>query len=313
MSSSFDPPSSPFPSEGVPPADGFSSGGDGPSSLLDQLWSPVQNTALWCAWWLHDVIHTDEVLDAFRLIQGSHHMVELADSARGRVEVGVDMGLLSLLRLARSVTNGWDARVDGEPLVGLLLAGAGELPRIGAGSVAARDVMEVGSALMFPDAASAAVTGTPSVVHVVVPHFVGEVIRWTWHVVDGPVRPLAVFSPGEADAMLREAVEHSATLIQAVKVEGGVGSLEALRGVEDPALAVGMLSDVFGLPGLPPGVAVRAEQLMARADYVAAIVQVVRESAVGALLDAQLLPMLRAIRLARMVAVDVAQRELLRS
>ncbi|MGJ4136225.1 hypothetical protein ACN4D5_04465 [Corynebacterium macclintockiae] len=56
----------------------------------------------------------------------------------------------------------------------------------------------------------------------------------------------------------------------------------------------------------------RAAKLMARADQVAAIVEVTRRSEVGASLDPHLMPMLRAVRTARMVAVDYAQRELLR-
>lgn len=77
-------------------------------------------------------------------------------------------------------------------------------------------------------------------------------------------------------------------------------------------LAVGTLSDAFGLPGLPVGVPNRAAQLMARADAVAAIIAVTQSSEVGAGLDAELFPLLRAVRQARMVAVDYAMRELVR-
>ena len=43
--------------------------------IRSQLWSPVQNTSLWLAWWLHGVISTDEVIDSYHAVQGRHHRV----------------------------------------------------------------------------------------------------------------------------------------------------------------------------------------------------------------------------------------------
>ena len=51
---------------------------------------------------------------------------------------------------------------------------------------------------------------------------------------------------------------------------------------------------------------------MARADTVAAIVEVTKSSHVGASVDPHVLPLMRAVRTARMVAIDYAMRELVR-
>ena len=72
------------------------------------------------------------------------------------------------------------------------------------------------------------------------------------------------------------------------------------------------LAPFHSLPGLPPGVSLRASRLLARADYVSAIVETARTSDAGRSFDPMLLPLLRTIRAARMTAVDYAFRELVR-
>ncbi|HAJ52826.1 MAG TPA: hypothetical protein DCM55_10840, partial [Corynebacterium variabile] len=101
-----------------------------------------------------------------------------------------------------------------------------------------------------------------------------------------------------------EATEQAAGLLESA------GLLPARH--RAPRMAVGALSDYFGLPGLPVGVSPRAAKLMARADVVASIIEVTRTSEAGASLDPRILPLSRAVRTARTTAVDHAMRELLR-
>ena len=148
----------------------------------------------------------------------------------------------------------------------------------------------------------------PLVSHVLSPEVIdAHLVSWSWHQVEGPTPPLPVYSPGEADQLLRKAADKATAMVKAAgHVPMGAAAFQRAE------LAVGALDDAFGLPGMPPGVPNRAAKLMARADHVAAIVEVTKRSAVGASLDPHIMPMLRAVRTARMVAVDYAQRELLR-
>lgn len=267
--------------------------------LREQLWSPVQNTALWLGWWLHDVIAADDVIDAFHAVQGPRHEVIFAASAADVAPPRPVTSLVELMRLARAVTEGAGLTVEDRPLVSLALAGPGDVPPLPAGPAAAH-VQQVGCGIVLSDA-------LPSRSHVLVPELSAGTVLWTWHVTEGAIPPLPFYSPGEADEMLRNAVDNSRALVAGSGHVAGDG-----RRVDSMRLAVGTLADAFGLPGLPAGVATRAQRLLARADTVSAIIEVTRTTAVGAQLDAHLLPMLRAVRLARMVAVDFALRELLR-
>lgn len=287
------------------------------SSLRDQLWSPAQNTSLWLAWWLHNVISTDELIDAFRSVQGSLHIFDATSSPSPDVleMLGIDAaeaiaasekkpgGLVELLRHVRRMTDEAPVGLDERPLVGLALAGAGDAPPLPAGTSAAAHIATTGAGLVLP-------SGDPDISHVLVPsvkhspYYEVDAVHWTWHVVRGVLPPLAVYGPGEADQMLREATDRAAMLIES--------STHRYARHADARLAVGSLSDAFGLPGLPNGISRRAAKLMARADYVAAIVDVARHGEPGASLDPFMLPLLRAVRVARMTAVDYAQRELLR-
>lgn len=272
------------------------------AALREQLWSPVQNTALWLGWWLHDVIGADAVIDAFHAVQGPRHELVFANSAAHLEPSRPVQGLVGVMQLARAATEGAGLGLEDRPLVSLVLAGSGDVPPLPAG-VAATHVSSVGSAIVLSDAER-------TISHILVPEYRELIVRWTWHVEDNPMLALPYYSPGEADQMLREAVEQSSSLIgQSGHVPNNGnhrGGVDAMR------LKVGSLVDAFGLPGLPVGVALRAEKLLARADTVAAIIEATRTSAVGAQLDVQLLPMLRAVRTARMVAVDYALRELVR-
>lgn len=300
----------PFSSDGA----GFTEGTNPNRSLREQVWSPLQNTALWFAWWLHDAIGADDLLDALREVQGVEHQV-IRD---GQSYVGA----VELLRQLRQATDGAPIGVEERPLVTLLLAGDGQAPALPADGLAYEAVRASGAGILLPseDAFSA---------HVLVPRFVdGSMVQWRWFEIgtavgDEPRRWLAsqateAFSPGEADEMLREAMENSARLIynSGYSVGQTRGSSQGFS-VDKMRLKIGALTDAFGLPGLPPGVATRSARLMARADTVSAIIDVARGAGVGASgpgyeLDPHLFPLLRAVRAARITAVDYAQRELVR-
>lgn len=253
-----------------------------PTWLGAQLWSPVQNTSLWLAWWLHGIISADEVIDAFHATQGKHHRLE-PDGG----------GLVELIAQVRAVTNDAPIGLDERPLIQLMLSGPGDAALLPVGVE--------GASLIVADR-------DPLVSHVLSPEVIdAHLVSWSWHQVEGPTPPLPVYSPGEADQLLREAADKATAMVRAVgQVPMGAAAFQRAE------LAVGALDDAFGLPGMPPGVPNRAAKLMARADHVAAIVEVTKRSAVGASLDPHIMPMLRAVRTARMVAVDYAQRELLR-
>ncbi|MGV0398445.1 hypothetical protein ACUY3M_08975 [Corynebacterium suicordis] len=279
-----------------------------PTQLRDQLWSPVQNSALWLGWWVHQVISTDLLLDAFRSVQGPVQLLDatsaLAAGIASTEELsGTTAPLGDLLRLVRRVTDDVPVSADSRPLVGLVLAGHGDVPALPAGSAAAEAVQRCGAGITLADT-------DPNTIHVLVPEMKysefheSEAVFWQWFVAQGPVPHLPFYSPGEADEHLREAMDRAGELV------ANSGQSQLRR--PDVRLEVGTLADAFGLPGLPPGVSLRASRLLARADYVSAIVETARTSDAGRSFDPMLLPLLRTIRAARMTAVDYAFRELVR-
>ncbi|RAV33778.1 hypothetical protein [Corynebacterium heidelbergense] len=275
-----------------------------PALLAEQLWSPVQNSALWLAWWLHGLVATDAVIDAVNATQssGAEHQIVFPDAredlARAR---SLHTGVTEVLRAARAATAQAPTGVAEQPLVSLVLAGPGQVPPLPANTPASRAVSRRGAGLLLAG-------GDSQRHHVVVPSASEGLVTWEWFQVEGPLPAVVAHSPGEAEELLRQAVEQAASQVSAA----GVGRVGGMGGGGDTRLAVGTLADAFGLPGLPPGVPPRAERLMARADMVAAIVAVARRSEVGAGADPYVLPLLRAVRTARMVAVDYAQREIVR-
>lgn len=286
------------------------------TATREQLWSPVQNTALWLAWWLHGEIATDAVIDAFRATQGH-----------------AGAGLMEVLRRAREATDTAPRGVEHRPLVSLVLAGPGDVPPLPAGSLGAQAVQLGGAGLVVAD-------GDTDVCHVLVPVHrpsspasadhpasgeatamptgpgherlspPGAGVDWHYYRTVGRVPSLGVSTPGDADALLRSAMD---TAIGTARSLGLGENFGATPQRSSPRLAVGALSDAFGLPGLPPGVPLRAQRLMARADVVAATVEVARRPPLTPGVDAVVLPLLRAVRTARTVAVDYAQRELARA
>ncbi|AGP30777.1 hypothetical protein [Corynebacterium terpenotabidum] len=271
------------------------------TSLREQLWSPVQNSTLWLGWWLHGLLSADEVIDAFTEVQGPAHALSI-DAASGDPFDGEYSGrptsLVDLLRAVRTVTADAPVAVSARPLVGLVLAGPGDVPALPAGTRGAAAVTASGAGIIVADE-------DPGVLHVLVPQLVDRsLVLWTWYRTEGQPPAPILTSPGDADRMLTEATVQAASMIE------DLGLPPIMH--RAPRLMVGELSDYFGLPGLPAGVSPRASKLMARADVVASVIEVTRTSAAGASLDPQLLPLTRAVRTARTTAVDHAMRELLR-
>lgn len=279
-----------------------------PTPLHDQLWSPVQNTALWLGWWVHQIISTDALIDAFHSIQGaSDASLHILDATHVRALPGIEdpevtSGLTGLLRIVRKITDAAPVGVDERTVVSLVLAGMGDVPPLPQGH-AADEVRRAGAGIV--------VAGEdPQHVYVLIPQweFVADqrayAVVWRWFEAWGQAPVLGTFSPGEADYQLREALNNAARHI------------EQSAHIPQPAprirLAVGTLADALGLPGLPPGVAPRAAKLLARADYATAIVHTSRAQRLGSSLDPLIVPLLRAIRAARMTGVDYAFRELVR-
>lgn len=280
------------------------------TSLREQLWSPVQNSTLWLGWWLHGLLSTDDLIDAFQDVQGPAHVLRTdpdgSDPFDGRLGTlgqpaqfgDRPTGLIDLFHAVREVTRDAPVGLTERPLVGLALAGAGDPPPLPAGSTGAVAVTTTGAGITVADA-------DPDVTHVAVPRVLDRsLVEWTWYRCEGRGVPAPVLGPGDADRLLREATDRAAQLVAA-------SGTPAVRHTA-PRLAVGALSDAFGLPGLPPGVSPRAAKLMARADVVASIIEVTRSSEAGPGLDPLLLPLSRAVRTARTTAVDHAMRELLR-
>lgn len=240
-----------------------------------EVWSPLQNTAVWLGAWLHGHETTDDLLQALRDLGGRHELID------GRP-------LTDLLAQLRSVAN-----LAGEdPVLRLVLSGPGEAPALPAGSDAAQKAANNGvGAIVVKD------TDLTSS-HVLVPDMAGPVTRWEWFTFTDPLPATAWLSPGEADQLLTEATRQAADIIE--------GSGYRADTLNNPRLTVGSLSDFYDTPGLPAAVPGRAAKLFARTDRVAAIVETVTARMGDHTLDPQLLSLWRHIRAARMAGVAYA-------
>lgn len=240
-----------------------------------EVWSPLQNTAVWLGAWLHGRETTDDLLQALRDVGGRHELLD------GRP-------VTDLLAQLRSV-----ADLGGEdPVLRLVLSGPGEAPALPAGSDAAQKAMGNGVGAIV-------VKGKDLISsHVLVPELAGPFTRWEWFTFTDPLPAPAWLSPGEADQLLAQATRQAADLI-----EGRGYRTDALN---NPRLTVGALSDFYDTPGLPSAVPARAAKLFARADRVAAIVETVTARMGEHTLDPQLLSLWHHIRAARMAGVVYA-------
>jgi len=245
------------------------------------VYSPLQNTAVWFAAWLHGLESTDELVEALSALGGRHTLID------GR-------GLPELLRALRDVGEHGTVN-DGESVLRLILSGPGEAPGLPAGSESAQAAMANGmGAIVLQDA-------DPMTSHILVPSSDVLGTAWEWFVETSPLPAPAYLSPGDADRLLTEATNDAARIIEA--------SGYRTDALPNPRLTVGALSDFYDTPGLPGSTPPRAAKLFARADGVAAIIETVTERMRDHSLDPQLLGLWRHIRHARMAGVSYAVRE----
>ncbi|TVU86216.1 hypothetical protein FQN05_01800 [Corynebacterium aurimucosum] len=250
-----------------------------------EVWSPLQNVAVWLGAWLWGQESTDDFLDALTELGGEQV------TADGQPFVNV-------MSLLRRETAAIIERAEREPLLRLILSGAGEAPALPAGSESAQAAAE------NPAGAIVVRTNDPDRNVVLIPTYTAGVTRWTVIEETAPLPSPAWLSPGEADALLSTATNESATLIEATGYRSDA--------LPNPRLTVGTLSDFYDTPGLPSSVPGRAAKLFARADRVAAIIETVTARVQDHSLDPQLLRLWRHIRQARMAGVAYALSEFAR-
>ena len=252
------------------------------------VYSPLQNTAVWLGAWTYDLVPTEDVIEAFVDLGGPHTFG--------------DGGLLDLLRWVRDTLKPLiDAPFTG-PVISLVLSGPGDAPLLPAASEAAAKVARSSEGALLIR------TKDPLSSFVLIPVRGSDATDWEWLTVEGPLPMGAAVSPGEADQMLSQATHDAATIIA-----GSAYSSLAPNSLQNPRLTVGAWSDFYDTPGLPPAVPPRAAKLFARADRVAAIVETVQSTIGDHSLDPQLISLWRHLRTARMAGVDYALAEFARA
>lgn len=252
------------------------------------VYSPLQNTAIWLGAWVYDLAPTGDVIEAFVDLGGPHTFQ--------------DGGLLDLLRWVReTLTPLVDAPFNG-PVISLILSGPGDAPLLPAGSLAAE------KAAASDEGALLIRTADPLNSFALIPTRGCDATMWEWLHVAGPLPMGAAVSPGEADQLLSQATRDAAAIIE----QSAYSSLTP-NSLRNPRLTVGALSDFYDTPGLPSAVPPRAAKLFARADRVAAIVETVQSTIGDHSLDPQLISLWRHLRTARMSGVDHALAEFARA
>lgn len=242
-----------------------------------EVYSPLQNTAVWLAAWLYGQEPTDELVAALTDLGGPHTFGDAPLPA-----------LLADVRAAAELSSP-------EPVVRLLLWGPGQAAAVPPSSPA--------FAALTP-AGALALRESEHVTHLLVPNYGDAGVSWRWFVENERLPEPEWLSPGEADALLSRATEQAALLIEAT---GGTTA-----DLPNPRLTVGMLSDFYDTPGLPGGVPPRAAKLFARADRVAAIVETVTDRIGDHSLDPHLFALWRHIRTARVAGVADAVHDMWR-
>lgn len=236
-----------------------------------EVYSPLQNTAVWLTAWLYNVESTDDTVQALTDLGGEH-------TYRG-------MPVAQLLADVRAAAN----LTPPEPVLRLVLWGPGQAPALRAGSPAMEALTPAGAIV---------VRGGGEVRHVLVPTYGASGVSWRWFEETERLPEPEWLSPGEADQLLSRATNEAAVLIEAA---GGTRAA-----LPNPRLSVGSLADFYDTPGLPAGVTPRAAKLFARADRVAATIETVTDRLNDHSFDPQLFALWRHIRSARMAGVTDA-------
>ncbi len=243
-----------------------------------EVYSPLQNTAVWLAAWLYGTEATDNLLDALADLGGPHTYGGQPATA-----------LLNGVRRAADLSSP-------DPVIRLILWGPGQAAELPAGSPAANALTPAG-ALVLRESAQLS--------HILVPEYGSDGVRWRWFEERDRLPEPAWLTPGEADALLSRATDQAARLIEAA---GG-----STADLPNPRLTVGALSDFYDTPGLPGATTPRAAKLFARADRVAAIIETVTDTVGDHSLDPHLFALWRHIRTARMAGVADAVHDLWRA
>lgn len=242
-----------------------------------QVWSPLQNAAVWIGAWLYHLEPADELLGALEELGGQ--------------PIAPDFPVfLDFLGHLRSQAGPSLADAAAGPALRLILSGPGDPPALPAGSDSAR------AAAAHP--AGALVLRTGSNEHLVIfANYAEEHDCTEWTAVREalPLPAPAWLSPGDADALLTQATSESADLIEATGY--------VTNALNNPRLTVGTLTDFYDTPGLPSATPPRAAKLFARADRVAAIIETVTDRMGDHTLDPHLLRLWRHVRQARMAGV----------
>lgn len=233
-----------------------------------EVYSPLQNTAVWLAAWLYNVESADETVAALTDLGGPH-----------------TYGSLPLSQLLYDVRSAADLESP-EPVMRLVLWGPGQAARLRAGSPAMEALTQAGALVL---------RGGRGLNHILVPEYSGGGVDWRWFEDPEPLPEPEWLTPGEADRLLSQATDQAATLIEAA---GGTS-----RDLPNPRLAVGTLADFYDTPGLPAGVTPRAAKLFARADRVAATIETVTDRLDDHSFDPHLFALWRHVRSARMAGV----------
>ncbi|MEX3514145.1 MULTISPECIES: hypothetical protein [unclassified Corynebacterium] len=247
-----------------------------------EVWSPLQNTAVWLGAWLYHRESADATLQALEELGGPVYV--------RHGEPGIE--LLRLIRDNAADDSELSPGARPEPALRLILSGPGDPPALPAGTEAAEHVAANGAGGIVVR------TADPDRHVVLAPEFHDGATWWFAYEVAGRLPEPAWLSPGEANAVLSAATEESAQLIEA----SGQRKINAA----DARLTVGTLADFYDTPGLPSCVPGRAAKLFARADRVAAIIETVTDRLGDHSLDPQLLRLWRHIRQARMAGVAYA-------
>lgn len=251
--------------------------------MREQVWSPLQNTAVWLGAWLYGHEPADDALSALTALGGAQRLVSTPD------EVSKTRPFIDAFSMIRAETSEVDSSQG--PILRLVLCGPGDPPALPAGSESAQAAAQSGQ--------GALVVRTNSGEHLVlVSQKVERGTDWSFYREDKPMPPSAWLSPGDADALLSEATNESAALIESMGYKTDK--------LPNPRLTVGSLADFYDTPGLPSSVPARSAKLFARADTVAAIIETVTERIGDHSLDPQLFRLWRHVRAARIAGVDYA-------
>ena len=263
--------------------------------MREQVWSPLQNTAVWIGAWLCGHEPADDVLGALVELGGVQRLVSTPEDA------ATTRPFIDALAIIRESTSELDA-ADG-PILRLVLSGPGDPPALPAGSPATVAAADNGQGALI--VRTKAGLNDEKQHLIMVPKKVARGTDWEIYAENAPLPSPAWLSPGDADALLSEATEESAALIEALGYKTDK--------VPNPRLTVGTLADFYDTPGLPPSTPARSAKLFARADRVAAIIETVTNRVGDHSLDPQLFRLWRHVRAARIAGVDYALMDFARS